>query len=243
MASPLATLQPIRRTSIAEQVAAQIVNLIQSGSLSAGDRLPSERKLASQLGIGRPSLREAIRALSMLGILEIKHGGGIFVSALTPQALFGPLHLYIGLDEKNIAAINEAREVIEGGIVAHVAAHISDASLLQLHTLVNDMETYFEEQGHSELDPQRVQRDAQEFRNILKRSIQNPILLRSLEGIDVLSAATRTKLTGRAISWRPLVQSHRRIVAALQLRDPIAAREAVRRHIQTLADIYQGQPD
>jgi DNA-binding FadR family transcriptional regulator len=236
-------LQPVRRTSIAEQVATQIINLIQSGNLKAGDRLPSERKLAMQLGIGRPALREATRALSMLGILEIQHGGGIFVSALTPQDLFGPLHMYIGLDKSNVAAINEAREVIEGGVMAHIAADFPVHLLQRLQQLVDEMEVYFEQREDHGLDPERVQRDAQAFRDILAQSIQNPILLRALEGIDVLSAATRTNLTGLSRSWKPLIESHRRIVKALEQRDPKAARRSVREHIETLAGLYQVEVD
>ena len=227
-------LQAIRRTGIAEQIASQIVNLIQSGSLEAGDRLPSERKLASQLGIGRPALREAVRALSMLGILHIQHGGGIFVSELTPDALFGPLHLYIGLDVSNLVAINEAREVIEGGIMAHIAPHFPEDLLVQLRHLVEEMDQYFSRCEEGEVDLERVQQDAQEFRRIIGLGIHNPILLRSLEGIDVLSAAVRSRLDGWSGSWEWLMESHRKILAALEGHDSTAAQEAVVAHIRTI---------
>lgn len=226
-----------RTASIAELVAGQVINLIQGGHLKPGDRLPSERKLASQLGIGRPALREAVRALSMLGVLEIQHGGGIFVSALTPETLFGPLHFYVGLDSRNVKAIHEARTVLEGAVLAHVAPTFPADLLARLKRRLIAMEEYFAASHESGIDVERVQQDAAEFRAIIGEAIQNPILLRALEGLNVLSAATRTQLGSYKGSWEPLMDSHKRIVAALESRDPIQAQQTMKAHLQTIQNL------
>lgn len=223
--------------SIAELVAGQVINLIQGGHLKPGDRLPSERKLANQLGIGRPALREAVRALSMLGVLEIQHGGGIFVSALTPETLFGPLHFYVGLDSRNVEAIHEARTVLEGAVLAHIAPSFPADSLARLKRQLVAMEDYFAASKSTGIDVERVQQDAEKFRSIIGEAIRNPILLRALEGLNVLSAATRTQLGNHGGSWEPLMESHKRIVAALESRDPKLAQQAMTAHLQTIRSL------
>ena len=81
------TFALIEKQAIGKQVVARILELIRTGSLRAGDRLPPERELIEIFGISRPSLREALRALSTLGVVESRHGGGAFVSDLDARTL------------------------------------------------------------------------------------------------------------------------------------------------------------
>lgn len=227
-------LKRVRRESVADQVSTQIINLIRSGSLKAGDRLPSERDLAQDMGVGRPALREATRALSMLGIIDVRHGGGIFVSDLSPEALFGPLHFYIGLDEKNILEINEARRVIEGSALAYAAVNFPDTLLQDLKRKMAEIEHYFQTCGDGDADLLRIQHDAREFRQIIKKGIKNPIINRVLDGLDVMSTAARTQLEQHRDSWQPLVNAHKAIVTSLENHDPAAAQQAVHNLLDTM---------
>src|SRR5499426_4787667 len=89
--------------------------------LRPGDRLPSERELIDILDISRPSLREALRALSMLGVIESRHGGGAFVTDLEARTLLAPLDFFLSLSESNLADVFESRRIIEIEIVRKAA--------------------------------------------------------------------------------------------------------------------------
>jgi DNA-binding FadR family transcriptional regulator len=87
----------VSRSSIAEQVVFKLLAHIRTGELKAGDRLPAERELVEQIGVSRPTLREALRALTILGVVRSKPGGGMFVSSLNPEKLLGPLQFFLTL--------------------------------------------------------------------------------------------------------------------------------------------------
>ena len=104
-------LRPRDKEGVAHSVVNRILDLIRTGMLRAGDRLPSERELIDILAISRPSLREALRALSMLGVIESRHGGGAFVSNLEARTLLAPLDFFLSLSETNLAdAFEKARK-------------------------------------------------------------------------------------------------------------------------------------
>ena len=84
---------PIGRKAVSELVVQRILDLIKNGQLQAGEKLPSERDLAQLLDVSRPTVREALRALSILGVLEIRHGGGVFVTSLDASELMNPAGL------------------------------------------------------------------------------------------------------------------------------------------------------
>jgi DNA-binding FadR family transcriptional regulator len=226
----------LKREALPEQIVRQLVALVRSGELKPGDRLPAERALAESLGVGRPTLREALRALQLLGILDIRHGGGVFVSELQPDTLLGPLHLFLSLDSNNLRTILEARKVIEGALLAFVAKTIDDDTLTRLEANLAEFELTIEQSKEEELDPARLNELAQEFRGIIENAVDNPILTRAVKSLDVLSAASRSRSTARG-SLRRLLENHRRMVEALVQHDPVAAQQALEAHIDYVSDI------
>ena len=127
--------ETIRRNAVAHEAITTIKGMIVRGDLRAGQRLPAERELAAQLGVSRPSLREAIRALIALNILESRHGEGTFVSSLDPELLAEPIDFVLQVDDGGIAALFEARHVLEAGIAALAAERASDLELAELEGL------------------------------------------------------------------------------------------------------------
>ncbi|HNP34746.1 MAG TPA: FadR/GntR family transcriptional regulator [Woeseiaceae bacterium] len=236
-ASSLAGIAPaLKREALAEQIVRRIVGRIRSGNLRPGDRLPAERTLASQLGVGRPTLREALRALQLLGILDIRHGGGVFVSNLQPEALFGPLQLFVDDEEQNLTSLLEARKVIEGAVLAFVATKISDKSIAKLNDNLGQLEALIQQSSDNEVYRQRFQDLAQEFRHIVEVAADNPVLARTVQNFDVFTTAARNHLVSIE-SPRHLLANHRRIVEALSKRDPEAAKKALEAHIDYLCGI------
>ena len=102
---------PITRTAIPDMVVNRILDLIREGVLKPGQKLPPERELAVNIGVGRPSLREALRALSLLGVVDIRQGEGVFVSNLSAESLLAPLHFFVSLDPEHLNDLFKAQDV------------------------------------------------------------------------------------------------------------------------------------
>src|SRR5438067_5760864 len=103
-----------------------VKGMILRGELQAGQKLPPERELAAQLGVSRSSLREAIRALIALNILESRHGNGTFVTSLDPELLAEPIDFVLKVNESALDALFEARKVVEAGVAALAAERATD---------------------------------------------------------------------------------------------------------------------
>jgi len=228
----------VKREALPEQIVRQLVGLVKSGHLKPGDRLPAERTLAEELGVGRPTLREALRALQLLGIVDIRHGGGVFVTGLEPDTLLGPLHLFLGLDRHRLETILEARKVIEGAVLAYVARIIDEGAVARLEANLAELETLIAQSRAGKLDVERVNALAEEFRAIIEGAVSNSILTRAVKGLDTLSAATRQRALSAASATR-LLDNHRRIVKALVRRDSRAAQRALEAHIDYLGEVSQ----
>lgn len=222
-----------RREALAEQIVRQLAGLIKSGDLKPGDRLPAERTLASEFGVGRPTLREALRALQLLGILDIRHGGGVFVAEWQPDTLFGPLHLFVTLQPQDLATILGARKVIEGAVIAFVASKVGDTHIDRLEANLVALEALIAA-GQNDESRDEFNRLAQQFRDIIAEAADNPILVRAIMSLDLLSAAARNRMTSRG-TLEQLLENHRRMLEALIAHDPVAARSALEAHIDYLA--------
>src|SRR5436309_10784442 len=114
-------LGPIKSTRIYEEIVRQVKQLIAEGRLKSGDRLPPERELAEKFVVSRTSVREALRALESLGLIEIRPGEGTFVRQVPLDALVGPLALVMTSQREAIGELFEARRVLEPAIAALAA--------------------------------------------------------------------------------------------------------------------------
>lgn len=238
MSSKPVDIAPVeRREALAEQIVRQLAGLIKSGDLKPGDRLPAERTLANEFGVGRPTLREALRALQLLGILDIRHGGGVFVAEWQPDTLFGPLHLFVTLQPHDLGTILAARKVIEGAVIAFVASKVGDAHIDRLEANLVALESLI---GGGQSDDEcrdEFNRLAQQFRDVIAEAADNPILVRAVMSLDLLSAAARSRLAGHGMLER-LLANHRSMLKALIAHDPVAAKAALEAHIDYLAQAH-----
>ena len=214
----------IRRTVVAHEAVDVIKQMIVAGDLQPGQRLPSERDLAVHLGLSRPSLREAIRALIALNILESRHGEGTFVSSLEPELLSEPIDFLLQINDGAIQALFEARRVLEAGVASLAAVRASDLELAELEDFVK--------QGRTKVDDVDAFIDHDiEFHRRISRTARSPILASLLESVSALSVATRHKTAqSSAVRMRSLAD-HRAMVTTLKARDPQAAHEAMIAHL------------
>ena len=105
----------VTRDALPDQIAARLIALITERQLKPGDRLPPERELAATMGVSRSSLREALRALAMVGVMEMRHGDGTYLTSLEPEALLRPVALVLSLSDSGLAELFEARKLVEPG--------------------------------------------------------------------------------------------------------------------------------
>src|SRR5262249_13042469 len=119
-----------------EQVAEQIQRLIASGALSPGDRLPPERELAAKFGVGRSSLRDAIRTLEVMGIVESRHGSGTGVRDLSTDSLVVPLASVLAHKRELVAELLDVRRMIEPALAARAAANATEEELSRLEDIL-----------------------------------------------------------------------------------------------------------
>lgn len=229
-------IAPLEREALPARIVRQVVGLVRRGELKPGDRLPSERALAEELGVGRPTLREALRALQLLGVLDIRHGGGVFVSRTEPDTLLGPLRLFLSPNEHDLESILEAREVIEGALLALVARKIDEPLIRKLEANLDALETSMAEAAGRPTDPARLHALAEEFRGIVEEAVDNPILSRAVQSLDLLCRAVRERMFETAPLDRLLV-NHRRMVQALIRHEPDTARQALEEHVAWLREV------
>lgn len=130
----------IQKTSVSQQVIDHILDHIHQGELKPGDRLPGEREFAESLGISRVPLREAISALSAIGIVEKRQGDGNFIASFSPDVLGRILHTYTMLDHALADDLFEARSLVEGASARLAARNAKPEDVQALYEAVDVME-------------------------------------------------------------------------------------------------------
>jgi GntR family transcriptional regulator, transcriptional repressor for pyruvate dehydrogenase complex len=218
---------PIVRRSVAEQVAQRILGLVKAGSLKPGDQLPPERDLAASLQVSRPSVREAIRGLTILGVIRTRQGGGAYVSELDADVLLEPLHFFISLEERNIRELYDARMLIESDVARRAAENISDEDLARLEELLKLQALVLE-------NPSGFRASDSAFHDIIWRGCGNAFLTRIGKSLNVIGLEFRRMASETAGVLAQSHKDHRHILDALKARDPAAAAEAASAHMRNV---------
>ena len=209
------------------RIADTVAEAIEAGQYKLGDRLPTERELAEQFGVSRPTLREAMIALEMLGMIEARHGLGIYVTGnVRPPAPSSEVDFEIGAFE-----LIEARRLFEGEAAALAAASIDDGQLAELEALMVRM--------HEEEEIAGEEAD-REFHMIIARATGNGAIIATIENLwdwRNRSPLARNILTrARGMGLEPRINEHKRVFDALKARDPHAARQAMRDHLERVIE-------
>jgi len=149
VAEPGQPLEPIRRRPIYEQVAERLRALIQAGHLLPGDRLPGERDLAARLGVSRSSVRQALTVLRVMGLVEIRHGTGVYLLRAVDDVI-PPIPLESVGGDPGLPAVSEVREVLESHGTRLAARHRTAADLAALARAITAMEQEIGSGGNGE---------------------------------------------------------------------------------------------
>jgi GntR family transcriptional repressor for pyruvate dehydrogenase complex len=211
--------------SVTDVAIEKLKQMITSGELRPGDRLPKEAELAKRLGLSRSSLRESVRALTLIRILDVRQGDGTYVSSLEPDVLLDAVSFVIDFhQDQSVLDLLEARRVVESATAALAAQYISDAQLAELERILAKLTA-------SATVEELVENDLA-FHRAIAVAAGNPVLASLLD--------TLAGRTARARIWRGVTQTgalerthaeHRAIFDALAHRQPELARAMVVVHV------------
>jgi GntR family transcriptional repressor for pyruvate dehydrogenase complex len=212
---------------LTEAAIQQMRDMIASGRLSPGSRLPAESELAADLGASRNTVREAVRALVTARVLDVRRGDGTYVTSLRPELLLEGVAAAVELMQEGFSLeLIAVRRILEPPATALAATRIGDDSLRELEACLRNMDAATSE-------GERIAHDAA-FHALIATTSGNATLA------SMLSAVSSRTIRARA--WRGLVEEdatsrtaaqHREILAALQDHDPERAAAAAEVHVAT----------
>jgi GntR family transcriptional repressor for pyruvate dehydrogenase complex len=220
-------IEPVRSTRIYEEIVRQIKAMIAEGRLKSGDQLPPERDLADKFVVSRTSVREALRALESLGLVEIRPGEGTFVKEISVEALIEPLALVMASQREAIGELFEARRLLEPAIAALAARRATPDE-------IQEMERILEEQA-KEIAVGRtgLSQDGQ-FHAAIAGAAHNRAIMRIVHGImDLLTQSREESLNTPGRPTRSH-EDHRRMLDAIKRRDPAAAERVMLDHLNAV---------
>jgi GntR family transcriptional repressor for pyruvate dehydrogenase complex len=220
--------EAIRRNKVHEEVAKQLEELIVK-SLHPGDKLPPERELVEKLGVSRSSVRDAIRKLELMGLVEPRQGTGTVVRDVS-DAVVNPLASFITRKRQLVSELLDFRKMLEPPLAARAA---TNASLEQIAAMEEILHRHDEkvEGGHL-----AVKEDS-EFHYSIATASGNSIVLKVLDVVmDMLRETRSRSLQTRGRPEKSLA-GHRRIMSAIKRHDAAAAEKAMRQHISNIEEI------
>ena len=219
-------LKSEKNGTTAEEVVTRLREMIQSGELSAGDRLPPERDLAKLLGVSRPTLRAGIRSLTTVGILQSKQGAGTFVAQVeeSPTLDTSALRLLSALHGFTSDEMFEARLALEMSIAALAAERADSEQMAQLAEEIAGM------YASLEIPEQYLVHDMQ-FHQTIAAASGNRILTALMNMVAAILFDYRSKTVKRATDLKDSAEQHHNIYRAIREHDPEAARQAMRQHL------------
>jgi GntR family transcriptional regulator, hexuronate regulon transcriptional repressor len=209
-----------------QDLARGLLEELASGKYPIGARLPAERELAVTYNVSRPTVREAMIALEVQGLVEVKVGSGAYVRRLPGKE---------DIPGFNVTAfeLTEARLIFEGEAAALAAVQITDEEVTEIAGLVEAI-------AQENLQPNGAERADRDFHLAIARATRNTAIYNAIEHLwDLRSTSPEAALLhekARTANIKPVVDEHSAVLTALRDRDPVAARAAMRAHLSQVID-------
>lgn len=217
----------VRKTRVSKEIIDQVRDLISSGRLKPGDRLPSERELAQTFHVGRSTVREAIRSMESLGLIEVRAGEGTFLAGPSPRNTQDPLTANLFKAWSTHFKLFEVRAVLEPSLAALAARRASLGQIEMMRGILTHQE-------HQILRGETGKKEDSEFHHLIAEATGNEILHRIADSLMTLLGETRE--TSLQHSGRPSrsLKQHWAILEAIESRNPAAAERRMREHIRSI---------
>jgi GntR family transcriptional repressor for pyruvate dehydrogenase complex len=225
-------LSPIARASVKDQALDQLKRFIASGAIDAGGRLPSERELARQLGVGRNSVREAMKILEALGIVESRIGEGTFIVEATGASIGRTIGFALATWGGALVELLQARQMIEPEAARFAARHATADDLAAILAEVERMaEADDDAYGYLAADMR--------FHRLVAAATHNGVVAALVANlIDAVEEVLRELRADQIAAVAEGTATHRDIFAALAARDVEAASRGMRDHLQFSTDLW-----
>lgn len=223
----MSSLSPVARKPLYEHLVEHLRAFVVEAELSVGDRLPPERELAERLGVSRASIRQAIVALEVQGIVEVRHGEGAFLRTVRMETL--PINQLAEL-KRRLPDVLDAREAIEVKLAELAAERRTDADIEAMDAALGLMQREIAggstgERGDQELHQAVIRAARSELLAHMYALLRSDIELSSHETVDQIGTP------------ETLLDQNRHIAQAIKSADPAAAAQAMREHLRTVGDL------
>lgn len=227
----------IRSNKASDLIVSQIRKQILTGNLMPGDRLPSERLLMEEFNVSKQTLREALRVLEFLGLVEIKKGatGGACIAEIESQTALDILANYLYFKNLSMQNLSDVRKIIEPHAAAVAAKTMTDEELDELKRLIDSSKEHYtsgkvqEEPFNNELD----------FHCVIANSTKNPLLMLIVEFVESLISDQKTTIKLDKPFLASVIEAHERIYHAIAERDGELAQKEMARHICDVEDALE----
>lgn len=228
------SVEPIKSTRIYAEIVRQVKALIAEGRLKSGDQLPPERDLAEKFMVSRTSVREALRVLESLGLIEIRPGEGTFVKEVSVESLIEPLALVILTQKAAAAELFEARRLLEPAIAGLAARRATREEVLE-------MERILDEQAKEVAAGRTGLAQDAAFHAAIAQATHNRAITRLVTALmDLLTQSREESLHTLGRPERSH-QDHRRILEAIQATEEERARQAMLEHLIAVERLLTGR--
>ena len=225
---------PNKNPKVYDQVIEQIKNKIKCGEIKKGDKLPSEREMAESIGVSRASVREAIRALEVVGLVESRQGAGNYIKTNFDNSLFEPLSVMFMLQESSVEEMYDLRETLELQCAKLCAKNIEENEIALLTAIVDRMYIAGSEEESLELDIK--------FHYLIAKTSRNVLLINVLEVIsqlmDEFIRKSRMQILHEGNTKESLLEIHENLLRALKCRDESKVYNAMKEHFNLIRKSY-----
>ena len=228
----MSKLKPVSRVTLGEQVAAQLSDQIAEGRWEPGEKLPSEATLCCTLNIGRSTLREALKSLAFVGLVQMRPGEGTYVLDGSRNVMERILTRGLLKTEQDLKEVGEARVLLEGEIAALAAERADERDLEQLEALADEMTRSLHGEGRDfvDLDVELHLRIALCAKNKMLYDLMSPVRGILREWISRSHRMPEIQQNAH--------KQHTKILAAIRRHDAEKARDLMRTHLQTCEQVY-----
>lgn len=217
----------IRRMAITDEVISRFKDLIQQGVLTPGSKLPSERELAGVLGVSRPTLRQAMKALQVLGIIRSRQGDGSYLAEITSDVLRAPLDFTIALKKPAKRDLFETRQTVEVKLAQLAAERRTEQDLQNLRAALAAM------QASAGIPDQWCESDIR-FHTCIVEAAKNAVMASIFEMLSHLLIQSRKDTVRLLTDYEASFQSHKRVFEQIERQNPSGAREAMVDHFRAM---------
>ena len=229
----------ITSKKIYEQVIEQIQEKIFYGEFKNGDKLPSERELSEQMGVSRTSIREALRVLETMGVVESRQGEGNFICSNVNKSLIEPLSLIFKLNNGNWEDVIELRQALELETVKFASKRVTKEEADEMKFIINKMEEEINNQNRNEILVNLDQKFHNKIASISKNYLIECLFLTSSNLFEEFIDDARRKIVNKYSDERVLLNQHKEIYNAIISNDSNLAYKKMEEHMNLIKENYK----